>query len=377
MAKWQTRKLEVLVGKPVEVRLLSSALSFSMASLPSYNLAIVGATGAVGLELLRVLERRQFPVRDLRLLASARSAGKTLTFQNRSIPVQQLTADAFDDIDFAFFSAGATRSREYVPVARQAGAIVIDNSSAFRMVPDVPLVVPEINPEALDAHQGLIANPNCSAAILGVALAPLHRAACLRRVVVSTYQSASGAGAAAMQELEDQARAFAQGQPMVAKIFPHPIAFNVFSHNTPVAANGFNEEENKMVEETRKLFSLPELPILPTCIRVPVLRAHSESVTAEFASPLSAAEARALLAAAPGIKVIDDPENNTFPMPLRASGDLDVHVGRIRQDPSDPRTLAFFVSGDQLLKGAAWNAVQIAETLIHRGLARKSSAGPV
>ncbi|GAB4249517.1 MAG: aspartate-semialdehyde dehydrogenase [Candidatus Methylacidiphilales bacterium] len=339
-----------------------------MEHTPSYQLAIVGATGAVGVELLRVLERRQFPVRALKLLASARSTGKTLRFRGQEVPVEPLTENAFAGVDFAFFSAGASRSREFVPAARRAGAIVIDNSSAFRMDPDVPLVVPEINPEALDRHQGLVANPNCSAAILGVALAPLHRAAGLRRVIVSTYQSASGAGASAMRELEDQVRAFAKGAQLEAKVFPHPLAFNLFSHNTPIAANGFNEEENKMVEETRKMFGLPRLPILPTCIRVPVLRAHSESVVAEFERALPVEEARALLEQAPGVKIVDDPKANLFPMPVRASGDLDVHVGRLRQDPSDPRTLAFFISGDQLLKGAAWNAVQIAEYLIARGL---------
>lgn len=339
-----------------------------MSSPPRFDVAIVGATGAVGLELLRVLETRTFPVRSLRLLASPRSAGKSLPFQGQNLPVEALAADAFDGIDFAFFSAGASRSREFVPAARAAGAIVIDNSSAFRMHPEVPLVVPEINPHALDQHQGLIANPNCSAAILGVALAPLHRVAGLKRVVVSTYQSASGAGAAAMAELEAQCRAFAAGHPIEAKVFPHPIAFNVFSHNTPIASNGFNEEENKIVEETRKIFNLPNLSLLATCIRVPVLRAHSESIAATFDRPLTAAEARSILQSAPGIKVIDDPTTGTFPMPIRASGDYDVHVGRIRQDPTDPNTLALFVSGDQLLKGAAWNAVQIAETLLARGL---------
>ncbi|MFQ3671849.1 MAG: aspartate-semialdehyde dehydrogenase [Verrucomicrobiia bacterium] len=347
-----------------------------MSASPAYNLAIVGATGAVGVEILRVLERRHFPVGHLRLLASSRSAGKTLTFSGQSIPVEVLAPESFTDIDFAFFSAGATRSRQFVPAARDAGAIVIDNSSAFRMDPSVPLVVPEINPDTLRHHTGLIANPNCSAAILGVALAPLHRAASLRRLIVATYQSASGAGAAAMAELEEQTRAVTAGQPVQPKVFPHPIAFNLFSHNTPIAPNGFNEEENKIVEETRKLFNLPHLPILPTCIRVPVLRAHSEAVVATFDQPLTADQARSLLASAPGVKVVDDPASNTFPMPLHASGDLDVHVGRLRQDPSDPHTLAFFLSGDQLLKGAAWNAVQIAETLIAQGLTRKSAAGP-
>lgn len=328
-----------------------------------YSIAIVGATGAVGVEILRVLERRAFPVRELHLLASERSAGKKLTFNGKEYTIKALAADAFAGVDYAFFSAGATRSREFIPHAIKAGAVVIDNSSAFRMDPKVPLVVPEINPGDLDHHQGLIANPNCSAAILGVAIYPLHKAAGIKRIVVSTYQSASGAGAQAMQELEDQVVSHTKGEPIEKKVFPHQIAFNVFSHNTKVAENGYNEEENKMIEETRKMFHAPELPLVPTCIRVPVLRAHSESVVLEFEKPLSPDEARAILAKAPGVKLVDDAEANHFPMPIEASGDLDVHVGRIRRDLSCANGLALFVSGDQLLKGAAWNAVQIAEFL--------------
>jgi aspartate-semialdehyde dehydrogenase len=328
-----------------------------------YSIAIVGATGAVGVEILRVLERRAFPVRELHLLASERSAGKKLTFKGKEYTIKALAAGAFAGVDYAFFSAGATRSREFIPHAIKAGAVVIDNSSAFRMDPKVPLVVPEINPGDLDHHQGLIANPNCSAAILGVAIYPLHKAAGIKRIVVSTYQSASGAGAQAMQELEDQVVSHTKGEPIEKKVFPHQIAFNVFSHNTKVAENGYNEEENKMIEETRKMFHAPELPLVPTCIRVPVLRAHSESVVLEFEKPLSPEEARAILAKAPGVKLVDDAAANHFPMPIEASGDLDVHVGRIRRDLSCANGLALFVSGDQLLKGAAWNAVQIAEFL--------------
>jgi aspartate-semialdehyde dehydrogenase len=327
------------------------------------SIAIVGATGAVGVEILRVLERRAFPVRELRLLASERSAGKKLSFNGKDHTVEAVGPDKFAGIDYAFFSAGATRSREFIPHAIKAGAVVIDNSSAFRMDPKVPLVVPEINPGDLDHHQGLIANPNCSAAILGVAIHPLHKAATIKRIVVSTYQSASGAGAQAMQELEDQVASHTKGQPIEKKVFPHQIAFNVFSHNTKVADNGYNEEENKMIEETRKMFHEENLPIVPTCIRVPVLRAHSESVVLEFEKPLSPEEARAILAKAPGVKLVDDAASNHFPMPIEASGDLDVHVGRIRRDLSRENGLALFVSGDQLLKGAAWNAVQIAEFL--------------
>ncbi|MBX7157254.1 MAG: aspartate-semialdehyde dehydrogenase [Verrucomicrobiae bacterium] len=329
-----------------------------------YHIAIVGATGAVGVELLRVLERRQFPVKQVTLLASAKSVGKKLSFQGQEIEVKELKDDAFTGVDFAFFSAGATRSRQFASVAIQAGAIVIDNSSAFRMQSDVPLVVPEVNPEDLKKHRGLIANPNCSAAILVVALAPLHRAAKLKRIIVSTYQSASGAGAKAMAELQTQTRDVLEGKPAKKEAFPHQIAFNVFNHNTAVAGNGYNEEENKIVEETQKMLHAPQLPIVPTCVRVPVLRAHSESILIETEKKLTVDEARKLLSQAPGVKVVDDRQGNHFPMPIEASGDLEVHVGRIREDLFSTNSLALFVSGDQLLKGAAWNAVQIAECLI-------------
>ena len=250
-----------------------------------------------------------------------------------------------------------------MPAAKAAGCVVVDNSSAFRMDPDTPLVVPEVNGADLAKHNGVVANPNCTAAILSVAVWPIHQAAGVKRIIVSTYQSASGAGAAAMQELEDQARDFSAGKEIKRTVFPHQIAFNVFSHNTKVAENGYNEEENKMVEETRKIFHLPELPIAPTCIRVPVPRAHCEAITLEFDKPLSPEEVRAILAKAPGVKMVDDAAANHFPMPLEASGDLDVHVGRIRRDLSNPNGLMLWVAGDQLLKGAAWNAVQIAEEL--------------
>jgi len=327
------------------------------------RVAIVGATGAVGLELLRVLERRNFAVASLRLLASRRSVGKTLEFRGKPYKVEELTADAFKGIDIAFFSAGATRSREFVPAAKAAGAIAIDNSSAFRMDPNVPLVVPEVNAHDLRRHNGVIANPNCTAAILATAVWPIHQAVGVRRIVVSTYQAASGAGAAAMRELEDQTHEYAEGKEITKSVFPHQIAFNVFSHNTTVAENGYNEEENKVVEETRKMFHAPDLAIQPTCIRVPVLRAHAEAITLELDAPMSPEEARAILARAPGVKIVDDPAANHFPMPLEASGDLDVHVGRIRRDLSNPNGLVLFAAGDQLLKGAAWNAVQIAEEL--------------
>jgi aspartate-semialdehyde dehydrogenase len=331
-----------------------------------YNVAVVGATGAVGVEILRVLERRQFPVAGLKLLASARSVGKQLAFNGRDYPVEELTAGAFAGIDYAFFSAGATRSREFVDAAIGAGAVVVDNSSAFRMQEDVPLVVPEVNPQDLSLNKGLIANPNCCAAILAVAVWPLHAEFGIKRIIVSTYQSASGAGALAMAELEEQVKAHVGGRPLEKKVFPHQIAFNLFSHNTKVADNGYNEEENKLVEEIRKMFHAPALPVVPTCIRVPVFRAHSESVVLETERPVSVARAREILSRSAGVKLVDDAAHNHFPMPLEATGDLDVHVGRLRLAGADGHSLALFVSGDQLLKGAAWNAVQIAEELIKR-----------
>ncbi|HKV15623.1 MAG TPA: aspartate-semialdehyde dehydrogenase [Reyranella sp.] len=327
------------------------------------NIAVVGATGAVGVEILRVLERRNFPVGKLKLLASERSVGKTLDFRSKPVKVELLERDAFKGIDIAFFSAGATRSREFVPAAKAAGAVVVDNSSAFRMDPNTPLVVPEVNARDLERHSGVIANPNCTAAILATAVWPIHQAVGIRKIVVATYQSASGAGAAAMRELEEQVHQYAEGKEVTRTVFPHQIAFNLFSHNTKVAENGYNEEENKVIEEMRKMFHAPDLPILPTCIRVPVLRAHSEAVALELEAPMSPEEACDILRRSPGIKIVDDPAANHFPMPLEASGDLDVHVGRIRRDLTNPNGLALFVAGDQLLKGAAWNAVQIAEEL--------------
>jgi aspartate-semialdehyde dehydrogenase len=337
------------------------------------NVAIVGATGAVGVEILRVMERRNFPVASLKLLASKRSVGKELTFKGKTYKVEELTADAFKGVDIAFFSAGATRSREFVPAAIAAGAVVVDNSSAFRMDPKTPLVVPEVNPGDLARHNGVIANPNCTAAILAVAVWPLHQAVGIKKITVATYQSASGAGAAAMEELENQTREIAGGKEVTKSVFPHQIAQNLFSHNTKVAENGYNEEENKVVEETRKMFHAPDLAIVPTCIRVPVPRAHSEAIVLELAKPLSPEQAREILAKAPGIKIVDDRAANHFPMPLEASGDLDVHVGRIRSDLSNPNGLALFVAGDQLLKGAAWNAVQIAEELAKASVAKQAA----
>lgn len=326
-----------------------------------FNIAVVGATGAVGAEILRVLERRRFPVGTCRLLASERSVGRELEFRGEAVRVELLSGEAFKGIDIAFFSAGATRSREFVPAARAAGAVVIDNSSAFRMDPEVPLVIPEVNGGDIERGGSLIANPNCCAAILAVATWPIHEAVGIRRMTVATYQSASGAGAQAMEELETQVRDHVAGRPIQPEVFPFQIAFNIFSHNSEVAENGYNDEENKLVQEMRKIFHAPELEIIPTCIRVPVRRAHSEAVVMDLERPLTAEAARDLLGQAPGLRIVDDPASHHFPMPIEASGDLDVHVGRIRSAGKDGKSLALFLSGDQLLKGAAWNAVQIAE----------------
>jgi aspartate-semialdehyde dehydrogenase len=333
----------------------------------SYRVAVVGVTGAVGQEILRVLERRKFPVSELVPLASERSAGTEVEFAGKKVKVRKLEAASFAGVEVAFFSAGATRSREFIPIARKAGAVVVDNSSAFRMNPEVPLVVPEVNGDLLDAKPKLIANPNCSAAILAVALAPLHQLAGLESVVVATYQSASGAGAKAMAELEQQVRDYAAGKELKAEVFPHVLAFNLFSHNSPMGKDGYNEEEQKMVEETRKIFGLPKLRMVPTCVRVPVPRAHSEAVVARFLKPISREAAKRALEGAAGVRLVDEPKKNLFPMPSHASGELDVFVGRVREVEGDPHSIAFFVSGDQLLKGAAWNAVQIAEELAKRG----------
>lgn len=331
--------------------------------------AIVGATGAVGIEILRCLEQRNFPVGDIRLLASARSAGRTLPFAGREVAIETLTEDSFKGIDVALFSAGASISRRYAPIAVEAGAVVVDNSSAFRMEPQVPLVVPEVNGETTGKHAGIIANPNCVAAIMVMALAPLHRVRPIRRVHAATYQSASGAGAAAMEELRQATAAHLADRPFEHKVLPHPYAFNLFSHNAAIdEETGYNGEELKAMAETRRILGTPDLPISITCIRVPVLRAHSIALTIEFDQPFAPEEARALLAKAPGVSLVDDRAGNHFPMPSEASGRDDVLVGRIRRDIGDPsgRSIALFVSGDQLLKGAALNAVQIAEQLFPR-----------
>jgi aspartate-semialdehyde dehydrogenase len=328
--------------------------------------AIVGATGAVGVEMLGCLERRRFPLSELRLLASARSAGKQLEFRGQPLAVRELTESSFDGVDLALFSAGSSVSKKYAPLAVRAGAIVIDNSSAFRMDASVPLVVPEINPLAAREHRGIIANPNCTAIISITPLWPVHQANRIVRLLISSYQSASGAGAAAMEELRESTRAYLEGRAYEPRVLPHPYAFNVFSHNARIdPASGYNEEEIKVAAETRKIFGEPELRISASCIRVPVLRAHSVAITFECQRPIAVEEARRLIAGAPGVKLVDDRERNYFPMPRDASGGDAILAGRIRQDLSDPsgRSIALFVAGDQLLKGAALNAVQIAEIL--------------
>jgi aspartate-semialdehyde dehydrogenase len=334
-------------------------------SLP--RVAIVGATGAVGTELIACLQQRRFPLSRLRLFASERSNGRRMSFRNESLPVEPLRQDSLVSTDIALFSAGAARSRQFAPHAVRAGAIVIDNSSAFRMDTGVPLVVPEVNPEALVDHHGVIANPNCVAIIAVVPLWPLHREFGIRRVIAATYQAASGAGAAAMEELRQATRAALAGEAFVPRVLRHPYAFNLFSHDTSVdPVTGSNEEEAKVGRELCKIMRTPDLRVSITCIRVPVLRAHAIALNVEFECMVTAEAARQLLYRAPGVCVVDDVERNHFPMPNEASGQGDVLVGRIRRDTSDPtgRSLSMFVAGDQLLKGAALNAVQIAERLV-------------
>ena len=330
------------------------------------NLAIAGVTGAVGQEFLKILEHRDFPFDSLKMLASSRSTGTKIEFKVKQYIVQELTKSSFGHIDIALFSAGGARSKQFAPAAVEAGAVVVDNTSAFRMDPDVPLVVPEINPQKIQEHKGIIANPNCSTIIAIVPVWPLHKANPVKRMVISTYQAASGAGMKAMLELESQSREILDGKEPTCKAFPYQIAFNVFSHNSALDANGYNLEEVKMVNETRKIFDCPDIAITCTCIRIPVFRAHCESINLEFADPITPDQARDLLSTAPGVSVLDDRENNRFPMPIDVSGKDDVFVGRIRQDQSIPdnRGINLWVAGDQLRKGAALNAVQIAEKLL-------------
>ncbi|BAW96469.1 aspartate-semialdehyde dehydrogenase [[Synechococcus] sp. NIES-970] len=339
----------------------------------SVNVAILGATGAVGAELLQLLEERNFPVKTLKLLASPRSAGKTLTFKGQPITIEAVSPEAFQGVDIVLASAGGSTSKEWAKTIVEAGAVMIDNSSAFRMDPNVPLVVPEINPEAAQQHQGIIANPNCTTILMGVAIYPLHKVQPIQRIVVSTYQSASGAGARAMEEVKRQTQAILAGEEPPTESFPYPLAFNLFPHNTPIDENGYCQEEMKMVNETRKIFGVPDLRISATCVRVPVLRAHSEAVNLEFQQPFDPAQAKAILTVAPGVTVVEDWENNYFPMPMDATGKDPVLVGRIRQDISQANGLELWLCGDQIRKGAALNAIQIAELLWEKNWLRSTA----
>jgi aspartate-semialdehyde dehydrogenase len=330
------------------------------------NLVIAGVTGAVGQEFLKILEERDFPADSLKALASSRSVGKKVECKGKQYIVEELTNGSFEGIDIALFSAGASRSKEFAPAAAKAGAVVVDNSSAFRMDPDVPLVVPEINPQAIQKHKGIIANPNCSTIIAIVPVWPLHKANPVKRMIVSTYQAASGAGYQAMLELENQSREMLAGKQPTCKAFPYQCAFNIFSHNSALDPSGYNLEEVKMVKETRKIFDCPDIAVTCTCIRIPVFRAHCESINLEFTDPITPQQVTDLLSTAPGVTVLDDREHNRFPMPIDATDKDDVFVGRIRQDESLPenRGINLWVAGDQLRKGAALNAVQIAEKLL-------------
>jgi aspartate-semialdehyde dehydrogenase len=329
-------------------------------------------TGAVGAEFIATMNRRNFPVRKLKALASARSAGKTVEFHGQKIVIEELTENSFEGVDIALFSAGGGISRKFAPAAVKAGAVVVDNSSAFRMDPNVPLVIPEINAGRIRDHKGIIANPNCSAITALVPLWPIHRQNRIKRMIVSTYQAASGAGAAAMEELVESTRAYLDGRPFTPKVIPLPYAFNVFSHNTAIdPETGYNDEETKVIKETRKIFEDDGIAIGVTCVRVPVLRAHCEAITFECEKPITEDEVRTILSKAPGVRIVDDRAKNYFPMPIDASGQDDVLVGRIRKDLSDAsgHSISMFVSADQLLKGAALNAIQIAELLPQRAMA--------
>ncbi len=331
--------------------------------MKGYNIAVVGATGAVGAELLRVLQRRTFPVASLRAFGSSRSAGKSIQFRDESIVVEQLTKSSFGGVDIAFFSAGGEISRKFVPLARETGAVVIDNSSVFRMEPDVPLVIPEINGQDVHQHHGLIANPNCTTAVALMAIYPLHNVFGVRRVFAASYQAVSGSGSRAIAELKEQVEAAAQQRLLTPQVYPHPIAFNVLPHVDAFLETGYTKEEMKMQNEGRKIMHLPEFRASLTCVRVPVYRAHSVAVSAEFERKVSVEQAREVLAKAPGLEVVDEPHNNRYPTPLDVAGKDNCQVGRVRLDCVFENGLSFWVSGDQLLKGAALNAVQIAEIL--------------
>ena len=328
------------------------------------HVAVVGATGAVGIEMIKTLEKRQFPVGKLTLLASARSVGKKLKFNGQDVTVTELTKDSFAGIDIALFSAGGSISKEFAPIAAKAGCVVIDNSSAFRMDPTVPLVVPEINAADVKNHRGIIANPNCTTAITLIALYPLHQAFGVKRIFASSYQAVSGTGAKAIEELERQVGEVVAGKPVTKEVYPHQIAFNVLPHVDSFLPSGYTKEEMKMENEGRKIMHHPAFRASVTCVRVPVYRAHSIAVSAEFEKPVTVEAARAVLLKAPGLDVVDNPENKEYPLPLYVAEKYNCEVGRLRKDCALDNGLCFWVAGDQLLKGAALNAVQIAEVLL-------------
>ena len=327
------------------------------------NIAILGATGAVGTEFLRLMDERSFPFDSIRLLASARSAGRELEVAGRKHIVEELTHDSFEDVDIVFSSASGSISKEFVPSAVRSGSVVIDNTSFFRMDPAIPLVIPEVNPEAIGDNPGIIANPNCSTIIMALPLFPLHKAFGVRRVHVCTYQAASGAGKRAMEELREETRAVLDGETYERTVIPHPYAFNLFIHNSPLLDNGYVTEEMKMINETRKIFSEPGFLVNAVCVRVPVLRAHSEALNIEFENPVTADDIYEVLAKAPGVEILEDRGSNRWPMPFDASGKDPVYVGRVKKDLSRENTFDLWVVGDQIRKGAALNGIQIAEIL--------------
>jgi len=333
-----------------------------------YNVAILGATGAVGRTMLKVLEERNFPIEELRLLASERSAGTEIEFKGNKYVVEAVTPESFEGIDIALFSAGSSRSKIWAPVAAEKGAVVIDNSSAFRMEPDVPLVVPEVNSDDVHLHKGIIANPNCSTIQMVVALYPIHKKKRIKKIIVSTYQAVSGAGAKAIEDLEKETKSKFEGKHYYPEALPASIAFNVIPRIDVFMENGYTKEEMKMLNETKKIMHAPDIKVSATCVRVPVFVGHSESVTVETEEPITPEEARKILKEAPGVIVEDDPENNVYPMPIDVEGKDDVFVGRIRKDLAFENGLSMWVVADNLRKGAATNAVQIAEVLIKYAL---------
>ena len=338
--------------------------------MKQFNVAIVGATGLVGQEFIKVLGQRKFPMNSMHLYASDRSAGKKITVNHEEMEVHETATNSFDGIDIALFSAGTEISYHFSPIAARAGAVVVDNSAAFRMEHDVPLVVPEVNPDDIKQHNGIIANPNCSTIQMVMALYPLHKVNPIKRIIVSTYQSVSGTGAAALEELSTQARQVLEGHPVVPHVYPHQIAFNLLPEIDLFLDNGYTKEEWKMVEETKKIMHADEIAISATCVRVPVLVGHSEAINVEFSEPMAPDTARRILATAPGVKVLDDVNISLYPQPWSVAGSDDVFIGRIRRDASNDCGLVMWVVADNLRKGAALNAVQIAETMVERGWIR-------